>query len=95
MYLLTKNAYVKPILAKADQSLIHSIREIAHNILYGTVTLSEDERKEMTTHKGMIKRLLSVKNPRLYLQRNHQKLLPLLLPLALRAIYGDEASDSE
>ena len=85
LYLMTENSYAQAVLSKADSTLIELIQEIANNILYGTLTLSERERVLLTTNKPKIKQLIKSKNPRLYLTKNHDTLVRLLLPPAVRA----------
>lgn len=81
----------KALLKACDASRIHSICECAYNLLRGNIPLSEKERKQLSKHKSILRRIVKrgecwAKKRKYLVQQGGGVIIPLLLSTALQAL---------
>jgi adenylate kinase len=73
------------ILKNADKNLVCSICEIVLNILSGNIKLDDQQKKKLSKHKDLLRRVVKKtkgwKQKRTIIQKGGNFLIPLLAPI--------------
>lgn len=87
-----KPQYRKAILKAADKELVHCICECAYNTIKGKVPISKSQKKRLTAHKKILRRIVKRGEPisakKKIINQKGGAFLPMILAPLITGVLG-------